>query len=98
MDEQSYAATAHHASLVGVDSYSQWSDGRYYIAFDWISDRSLRNEIEDGIRPPVINFIDGANELLDAISSLHQHTTDGISTPILHNDIKPENILLGRAR
>jgi len=97
MNEQGYAATAHHPSLVRVDSYSQWSDGRYYIAFDWITERSLRNEIDDGIRPDVDSFVRGAEQLLDAVTSLHRNTDDGIDKPILHNDIKPENILLGRA-
>ncbi|SPD75420.1 putative Serine/threonine protein kinase [uncultured Desulfobacterium sp.] len=98
VDEQSYAAAAHHPSLVRVDSYSQWSDGRYYIAFDWASERSLREEIDDGVRPDINSFVRGAEQLLDAISSLHLNAEDGVPNPILHNDIKPENILLGHAR
>ncbi len=98
VDEQFYAAAVHHTSLVRVDSYNQWSDGRYYIAFDWISERSLRDEITNGLRPDSESFVRGAKQLLDAISSLHQNIDEGIPSPILHNDIKPENILLGHAQ
>lgn len=96
VEEQSFAATAHHASLVRVDTYNQWSDGRYYIAFDWVSDRSLREEISEGIRPDLARFARGAEQLLDAIASLHQNMDDSHPLPILHNDIKPENILFGQ--
>lgn len=97
IDEQSYAASAHHPSLVRVDSYNQWKDGRYYIAFDWVSERSLRDEIDEGIRPDIARFERGAQQLLDAISSLHLNSEDDVPRPILHNDIKPENILLGHS-
>jgi serine/threonine protein kinase len=94
VDEQGFAATAHHPSLVRVDSYSQWEDGRYFIAFDWVSERSLRNAIDEGERPDREVFVRGAEQLMDAIGSLHQNSDDGIDRPILHNDIKPENILV----
>ena len=94
VDEQKYAATAHHPSLVRVDSYSQWEDGRYFIAFDWVSERSLRDAINEGDRPDREAFVRGAEQLLDALDSLHQNSDDGIEQPILHNDIKPENILV----
>jgi len=97
VDEQGFAATAHHPSLVRVDSYSQWDDGRYFIAFDWVSERSLRNVIDEGSRPDLDAFVRGAEQLLDAIGSLHQNSDDGIDRPILHNDIKPENILIAES-
>ncbi|MDD3824164.1 MAG: protein kinase, partial [Sphaerochaetaceae bacterium] len=97
VDEQGYAATIHHPSLVRVDNYNQWGDGRYYIAFDWISERSLRDVVRDGMRPAVESFARGAGQLLDALCSLHQNAEDGEVRPILHNDIKPENILLGNS-
>ena len=51
VDEQGFAATAHHPSLVRVDSYSQWEDGRYFIAFNWVSERSLRSAHRRGGAP-----------------------------------------------
>ena len=96
VEEQGFAATAHHPGLVRVDTYNQWSDGRYYIAFDWVSAQSLRNEIDEGVRPDLERFVRGAEQLLDAIASLHQNEDDDQHSPILHNDIKPENILIGQ--
>ena len=95
-DEQSFAATAHHPSLVKVDSYSQWADERYFIAFDWVSEKTLRDEIDSGVRPELEAFIRGAKQLLDAVKSMHSIDEDSASSPILHNDIKPENILVGQ--
>ena len=95
VDEQTFAAATHHSSLVRVDSYNQWSDGRYYIAFDWISERSWRQEIRQGGRPNVETFVRAAKQLLEALTALHENTDDGQASPILHNDIKPDNILIG---
>jgi len=97
VDEENFASTARHPSIVRVDGKNQWEDGRYYIAFDWVSECSLRNEIEDGVRPDIDSFTRGAEQLLDAIAYLHQNSDDGIIIPIVHNDIKPENILIGHA-
>lgn len=94
VDEQGFAATAHHPSLVRVDSYSQWDDGRYFIAFDWVSEDSLRKIIDAEERPDCDSFVRGAEQLLDAVASLHQNPDDDKEQPILHNDIKPENILV----
>jgi serine/threonine protein kinase len=97
VDEQEFAATAHHSSLVRVDSYSQWEDGRYFIAFDWVSERSLRNVIDEGDRPDCEAFSRGVKQLLEALDSLHHNSDDGVDHPILHNDIKPENILVAES-
>jgi len=96
VDEQNFASMVHHSNLVRVHICNQWSDGRYFIPFDWVSERSLRSEIEDGVRPDIDRLMRGAEQLLDAVEVLHQNTDDGNLSPILHNDIKPENVLLGQ--
>jgi len=97
VDEENFASAVRHPSIVRVDSKNQWEDGRYYIAFDWVSESNLRNEIDDGVRPDIDSFARGAEQLLDAIACLHQNSDDGVVNPIVHNDIKPENILVGHA-
>jgi len=97
INEKNNAATCTHPSIVRVDNSGQWEDGRYYIAFDWISEHCLRSAINEGARPDIDYFIRGAEQLLDAVSSLHRNSDDGIDQPILHNDIKPENILVGNS-
>ena len=94
LDEQQFAAAIHHPSIVRVDNYNRWEDGRFYISFDWMSDQNLRDEIENGIRPDIDRFAQITFQLLDALASLHNWTEDEQPNPILHNDIKPENILL----
>lgn len=95
VDEQRFAAAIHHSSIVRVDTYNQWNDGRYYISFDWVSGRSLRDEIVAGVRFDMDRFFRVSNQILKALAALHQNTEEGYSSPILHNDIKPENIMLG---
>ncbi|MBU4270786.1 MAG: protein kinase [Planctomycetes bacterium] len=94
VDEQRFAAAIHHSSIVRVDSYNQWTDGRYYIAFDWASERSLRDDVVDGVRPDIDRFCRVASQILDALAALHQNAEEGRPSPILHNDVKPDNTLL----
>lgn len=84
-----------HSNIVRVDSYGQWPDDRYFIAFEWASSRNLRDEITERTNPDSIRFIHVANQALRALAALHNEVDeDGCPHPILHNDIKPENILM----
>ncbi len=91
--EQKLAAAVHHACIIDVDSYGRWEEGRFYISFEWVSARRLRDEIADGRQPDPDRFGRIAFQLLDALIALHRHSEGGQDRPILHNDIKPENIL-----
>ena len=73
LDEQLFAGTVRHPVLVRVDSYGQWSDGRNFIAFDWVSQQNLRQEITKGARPNLATFAQEADRLLDALSALHEN-------------------------
>jgi serine/threonine protein kinase len=84
-----------HPTIVRVDSYFQWADGRYFIAFDWVGKRNIRDDIVEMVRPNIERFTTVSNQILNAVAALHQNTDeDGRPDPILHNDIKPDNILL----
>lgn len=84
-----------HPTIVRVDSYSQWTDGRYFIAFEWVAKRTLRDDIVEGKRPDLQHFNSSVRQLLSALGSLHRNIDrEDHPDPILHNDIKPENILL----
>lgn len=96
VDENELSGAVIHGNLVRRNNFGQVPDGRKFITFDWVSERNLRNDIVDGIRPSPEIFMRGAQQLMEAIRCLHQHTTDGATSPILHNDIKPENILIGQ--
>jgi len=92
--EHRFAGMVHHPSIVSIDSYSRWSDGRFYISFDWVSKKGLREDIDSGNRPDLERFQRIACQLLDTVEALHQYHEGEQASPILHNDIKPENILL----
>lgn len=95
VNEHRLTGTVLHPTVVRVDSYGQWADNRYFIAFEWVSQRNLRHDIVETVRPDFQRFSNVANQVLSALDALHQNTDeDGRPNPILHNDIKPENILL----
>jgi serine/threonine protein kinase len=94
VDEKENAGRVRAPSIVGVDGYGQLQDGRFFIAFGWVSSSCLRNEIDEGKRPDSERFRRIASQLLDAIKALHEFADAEGVHPILHNDIKPDNILL----
>lgn len=94
VDEQRFVASIHHPCIVRADSANQWTDGRYYIPFEWVPGHSLRSDIDAEQRPDIDQFFSAAGQLLDALAALHDNADEGQHRPVLHNDIKPENVLL----
>jgi len=88
VNEHRYSGMVRHPCIVHVDSYNQWTDKRYYIAFDWIEGRTVREAIAAEERPGVEQFCRVAQQMLDALQALHDNREDGQARPILHNDIK----------
>lgn len=98
LDEQRFAAAVRHPCIPPVHSANQWEpDGRYFIPIQWTEGHSLRYEIDAGHRPTTERFRRVADQLLDALAALHENQDEGRLQPILHNDIKPDNILLAEA-
>ena len=93
VNEHRFSGAVLHPNIVRLDSYGQWSDDRYFIAFCWISEEDMRARINARARPDVVPFYQVASQLLSALEALHRNIEDGVSSPILHNDIKPDNIL-----
>ena len=74
-----------------VESLGHWRGERFFLAMNLVEGPSLRQEIEAKKLPPVERFIEVAQALLQAVSQLHG--SDKVAK-LLHNDIKPDNILL----
>jgi len=68
-----------------------WEKDRHFLVMNFIEGESLREVIRRGERPSFEKFIRVTRCLLQGVEHLHSGE-QGI--PWLHNDIKPENVLL----
>lgn len=77
-----------------VEYLGHWRAERFFLAMNLVEGPSLRQEIQGKKFPAVERFIEVAQALLQAVRQLHGRMVDGKASPLLHNDIKPDNILL----
>lgn len=74
-----------------------WNNDRYFIILQYIQGESLRNIIDAGTKPDLETFKTVALGLMEAIKSFHTYKdVEGKHNPILHSDIKPENVIITR--
>jgi serine/threonine protein kinase len=95
--EWSAAQAINSPYAVRVESLGHWKNERFFLVQNLIEGPSLRNEIREGKRPTLDRFVEVAQALLQALAQLHGRKTDGHPAPVLHNDIKPDNVLLRAA-
>ena len=88
------AQAIHSPYAVRVESLGHWRGERFFLSMNLIQGPSLRHEIKEGKRPTLDRFVEVAKGLLQVLCQLHDRILDGKPAPLLHNDIKPENILL----
>ena len=79
---------------VRVESLGHWQAERFFLAMNLVEGTSLRTEVKEHRLPAVDPFIEVAQALLQAVQQLHERKVDGKCLPLLHNDIKPDNVLL----
>jgi serine/threonine protein kinase len=77
-----------------VESLGHWRGERFFLAMNLVDGPSLRQEIQAKRLPVAERFVEVAQALLQAVRQLHGRTVDGKPAALLHNDIKPDNILL----
>ena len=78
-----------HESLVSVQDYFSEID-RQYLVLEAVTGSDLSKFIDsDGDRPSLSDVLTWADQLLSALSYL-----ETLSPPLVHSDIKPENIKL----
>ena len=80
--------------VVRCETEDQWADGRFFLVLDFIDGLSLRHFIKERSRPDLATFKRVSRALMEAIAALHQKPA---REPLLHNDLKPDNILLADA-
>jgi len=92
--ELSAAQAINSPYAVRVESLGHWRNERFFLVQNLVEGPSLRGEIKEAKRPAADRFVDVAQALLQALGQLHERKVSGTSAPMLHNDIKPDNILL----
>lgn len=72
-----------------------WKKDRYFMAMEYIEGQSMREIINEGQRPDIDTFRTVSLCLMEAVKAFHEHEdADGNPDPLLHSDVKPENILI----
>lgn len=69
-----------------------WSDKRLFLTLDLVRGKLLRDLIEEETLPSIEEFKHVTRCLLEALDCMHNDPN--YTEPLLHNDIKPENIIL----
>lgn len=78
-----------------VINVGHWKQDRYYLVMDYIEGESLRKRIDQGVRPDFDLFLSVSRWLMEGLQSFHSNVDEsGIPKPLVHGDIKPENVLL----
>jgi serine/threonine-protein kinase len=100
LDEARIAAYVHHSNVIGVHQAGSDDDG-YYLVLDYVEGESLLGLLEAAAKrkqrvPPQIVL----RVVCDALAGLHaaHEATDasGRALGILHRDVSPQNLLVGR--
>ncbi len=82
-------AESRHESLVSVQDYFADID-RQYLVLEPVADLDLAKYMDAGHdRPELTEVLSWADQLLDALQHLHSRPT-----PIIHGDLRPENVKL----
>jgi len=94
LDEARIAAGLNHKNIAQVYEVGE-SEGRYFIAMEYVGGPSLRALLRlaeaQHVQMPVEIAIAVADAVLDALD--HAHNKSGT---LVHRDIKPGNVLIGR--
>ncbi len=85
--EASAASALNHPNIVTIYEIGE-SDGRYFIATEFIDGATLRQELTSG-HIDLSKALDTAIQVATALDSAH-------TAGIIHRDIKPDNIMLRR--
>jgi len=81
-------ASLSHENLVAIYDVGEEKDV-YFIVMEYIEGSTLKEQIQRRGSLPVEEALDIATKIADALEHAHQHN-------IVHRDIKPHNILIGK--
>jgi serine/threonine-protein kinase len=81
------AAGLDHPAIIRVFDVGETSDGEPYVVMERLHGRSLRELIDDGMLPDLVEVVQALLPVLDALSFAH-------SRGLVHRDVKPDNVIL----
>ncbi len=80
--------------LVQAKRIGHWKNERFFLELNYIAGRIMREDIKDSRKPDLDGFKRVTLSLLEGVYALHNHKIDSEKNPLLHCDIKPDNIIL----
>lgn len=94
-NEEQATGAVHSSYLVHTNRrLGYWKSDRYFLELNFIDGHPMRKEIESGDLPSIEKFIAIASCLQEALHLMHHYREGTDEKPMLHNDIKPDNIML----
>ena len=87
--EAQAAASLSHSNVVNIYDVGMEGQEEYYIVMEFIDGLTLKEVIQDRAPLPVGEAIDIAKQICAALGHAHENN-------IVHRDIKPHNILIGK--
>lgn len=94
LNEQEAAGSVKSSYIVHAKRIGHWNNDRYFIEMDYFEGRLMREDISACVQPDKDAFTGVTVCLLEAVRALHQRQVNETIAPIVHGDIKPDNIIL----
>ena len=91
VSEASFLSTLDHPALPKLKAFFAEAS-RYYLVMEWVSGKSLEQQVRTSQRLPLDEALDMLGQLLDVLGYLH----DGCRPPVVFGDLKPANVLRTR--
>lgn len=92
--EEINAGSVKSSYLAHAKRLGHWKNDRYYIEMSYLDGHLMREDILHGRRPDEDTFVQVSSCLLEALQALHERTIEDVRMPLIHGDIKPDNIML----
>jgi serine/threonine-protein kinase len=87
------AAQIKHPHVAVIYDYGEYAPGSFFIAMEYVEGNTLSQEVEARGRLPIDEALTIGTQIADALDAAHTG-----SIPVVHRDLKPDNIIIGRDR